>query len=164
MQGKKREDRSCSVPECTAGFYANELCKRHYYRQKRQGDPLKFAQAKSYDKYDKNGNRWCARHKDWLPVDRFHGKKTWCRECRRLSRYHLTPQQYEELVGRHQGLCPICMTRKANVIDHDHSCCSGQHTCGGCVRGVLCKQCNAAMGVLTEQGINRALLYLKEFK
>lgn len=162
MRGQKREDRSCSVPDCGAVFYAQELCKRHYYRKKRHGDPLKFAQAKSYDKYDENGNRWCSRHKDWLPVDRFEGKKTWCRECRRLGRYNLTSQQYAELVDKHQGKCPLCLTRKADVIDHDHDCCPGRQSCGKCVRGVICKQCNAALGTLTEQGVKRAELYLRK--
>lgn len=32
------------------------------------------------------------------------------------------------------------------VVDHDHACCPGNHSCGICVRGFLCGQCNWAAG------------------
>jgi hypothetical protein len=46
-------------------------------------------------------------------------------------------------------------------VDHDHSCCPGRQTCGKCVRGLICRQCNTAFGVLTEKGVVRAVRYLK---
>jgi hypothetical protein len=27
-------------------------------------------------------------------------------------------------------------------VDHDHRCCSGEKTCGRCLRGLLCRTCN----------------------
>lgn len=33
-------------------------------------------------------------------------------------------------------------------VDHDHSCCSGDRTCGSCVRGILCPGCNVALGMV----------------
>jgi hypothetical protein len=33
------------------------------------------------------------------------------------------------------GLRPFC-------VDHDHTCCPGEYTCGKCVRGLLCDDCN----------------------
>jgi hypothetical protein len=158
---ERREDRTCSIEGCPAPFYARALCKRHYYRKQRQGDPSRFAQAHSYDKYDGKGNRWCSRHKDWLPNDQFAGTKTWCRACRRFSRYKLTPHRAEALLKASQGKCPICKRREAIVIDHDHACCPGRETCGKCIRGMLCRQCNASLGTLTEKGVKRAMLYLQ---
>lgn len=72
-----------------------------------------------------------------------------CRTCsqewssrQRLSRYGLTIEDYESLLSEQNGVCAICndpMTTYRNQhIDHDHL--TGQ------VRGILCSQCNTAIG------------------
>lgn len=37
------------------------------------------------------------------------------------------------------------------VVDHDHGCCPGDtHSCGRCVRGLICGGCNSAAGLLRD--------------
>jgi hypothetical protein len=54
------------------------------------------------------------------------------------------------------GVCKICKSspaedaKKAFSVDHDHSCCPGQKTCGKCIRGIICNACNTALGLLKE--------------
>jgi hypothetical protein len=47
-------------------------------------------------------------------------------------------------------------------VDHDHSCCENIPTCGKCVRGLLCGQCNRMVGALERPGVLESVnLYLK---
>ena len=63
--------------------------------------------------------------------------------------------------------CPICQRKVleagAPCVDHDHSCCAGQSTCGKCVRGAICSQCNAGLGMFQDgvDVLERAMHYLQ---
>jgi len=63
-----------------------------------------------------------------------------------LKKYGLTAVAFENLLVGQGGVCAICGTTKwkgknnSPCIDHDHVT--------GKVRGILCNQCNAAIGML----------------
>lgn len=60
--------------------------------------------------------------------------------------------------------CELCGNTDRNlVIDHDHSCCPGGNACGKCFRGMLCRPCNVALGMLREDVdlIRRAADYIE---
>lgn len=77
--------------------------------------------------------------------------------------HHITEDQYNKMLSLHDGKCHSCKDKIATSIDHDHSCCSGQRSCGKCIRGVLCNQCNTALGLLADsrQKILNLLEYIK---
>lgn len=76
----------------------------------------------------------------------------------KLKRYGLTEDQHRAVLQRQEYQCPICERFLAypTVASIDHC-----HTTGS-VRGVLCRRCNTALGLLEESPANleRALEYL----
>jgi hypothetical protein len=67
-----------------------------------------------------------------------------------LKKLTLTIQQYDTLLAAQNGVCAICKQPNSNEkrlsVDHDHRCCPGKRSCGRCVRGLLCTNCNHALG------------------
>ncbi|MEO6590308.1 MAG: endonuclease domain-containing protein [Pyrinomonadaceae bacterium] len=72
-------------------------------------------------------------------------------------RHAWTPEEYQSLWDDQGGLCAICLRGEVDVdprsqrvkklaIDHDHRCCGQNRSCARCRRGLLCQQCNQALG------------------
>src|SRR6478735_4701436 len=108
--------------------------------------------------------RRCNKCEKTQSVDEFYPSKkskdgidTWCKTChfaKKLRRqYKLTPQGYDAILASQGGVCDICKTPpsgKRLSVDHDHSCCPGEVTCGECVRGLLCDNCNWWLGLIDD--------------
>ena len=81
-----------------------------------------------------------------------------------LKKYQLNDASYARLLRRQDFTCPICGLRSFTlVVDHAHSCCKTiKKSCGRCIRGLLCADCNAAIGLLKENPISlqNAIHYL----
>lgn len=81
---------------------------------------------------------------------RIASRKAWraanrdrARAVERTRLYGLTPEQWDGLMTTQGGVCAICKKPnsdgRALHVDHDHGT--------GVVRGLLCGQCNAALGL-----------------
>ena len=83
---------------------------------------------------------------------------TYCRSCvkhnskgRNIASHGITVQEYLSMYRSQNGCCGICGIQHDNLsIDHDHSCCPGSRGCRQCVRGLVCKHCNTAMGFIKD--------------
>lgn len=85
-----------------------------------------------------------------------------CRECIRahdrdralVAKYGLSAAEVEAMREAQGGVCAICRTAPAVHVDHDHAT--------GKVRGMLCFNCNAALGHLRDDPMlfRRGLRYL----
>ena len=73
-----------------------------------------------------------------------------------LMKYNIDNDKYDYLLKSQNGVCKICQKtdNRRLSIDHDHKT--------GEVRGLLCRKCNSALGLLDDnpQVINNALVYL----
>ncbi len=100
----------------------------------------------------------------WIEKQRAYDHK------RNLRRYFgITPEDYQKLLEDQQGACKTCGIKPPTIklaVDHDRACCPGRNSCGKCVRGLLCVQCNTTLGLLKENPItiNNLLKYVKEYK
>jgi hypothetical protein len=66
------------------------------------------------------------------------------------THYRMLPLQWEEMFTAQGGNCYICGVPALgqSAVDHDHSCCPGPTTCGSCVIGIACRNCNTLEGSL----------------
>jgi len=114
---------------------------------------------------------WCHETK---PVSMFNkhkgrpaGINSMCKSCakeqefpRRLKRYGISKEDYLALLADQEGLCAICEedNDRGLVIDHNHLT--------GVVRGLLCRQCNMALGAFQDNPLLllRAAAYLRKVR
>lgn len=72
----------------------------------------------------------------------------------KFMRHNITADIYQAQLAAQGGCCAICGTTEPGAprfhIDHDHSCCSGEGSCGKCLRGLLCRSCNMGIGLLKD--------------
>jgi len=78
-----------------------------------------------------------------------------------LSRYGITPEDFDAILAEQGGGCGICGTtdqsRRRFDLDHDHGHCPGRFGCPICIRGVLCNPCNVRLRHVENQKIVRYL-------
>lgn len=92
-----------------------------------------------------------------------------CKDCAYLAnlstKYKI--DNIEELIRDRAGRCDIChkpFGKRPNV-DHDHSCCSTDYTCGKCFRGLLCTGCNMGLGFFNDNitSLSNAVSYVSAY-
>lgn len=77
-------------------------------------------------------------------------------ELRLLREYGLTIEQHRAMVVAQNGMCAICENPGSLCIDHCHKT--------GNVRGLLCRQCNTALGMSRDRIdlLEKMIVYLKK--
>ncbi len=104
-----------------------------------------------------------------------HSNKDSVRNTSYKSTYGITLEQYNQILESQDGKCPACgetdptvASKRTKVfpIDHDHNCCPGTKSCGKCVRGILCMNCNRAMGLLQDNIsiLQNMITYLQKYQ
>jgi hypothetical protein len=76
-----------------------------------------------------------------------------------ITAYGMTQKDFEFLVAKHDGCCHCCgKKRRKMCIDHDHET--------GKVRGLLCSNCNTAIGLMGDSVVTlqSAIDYLRSYR
>lgn len=92
--------------------------------------------------------------------------RTYFRNYHIKKTYGITPEQYASMLAEQNGGCAICgrgpngtnHVERDLLIDHDHET--------GAVRGLLCNNCNAGMGIIgdTAEHLEAAIAYLRKYQ
>lgn len=85
----------------------------------------------------------CARTRRWHAETYVPGSRK-TRAAELLKKYGLTIEAYDALLVKQGGTCGICgaVTEKNLHVDHCHAT--------GAVRGLLCPNCNKALGLMAD--------------
>lgn len=181
-----RRDRlpsDCTFSGCTRRRSSKGLCDAHY-RQMKRGAELAPIRAKRADHdgrvRDGLGRKFCPECSVWKDVSDFQarvsgadGLANRCKVCTRwyrvLQDFNLDRSDYLDRLERQGGACAICQALPPEgeflCIDHSHDCCpQAGRSCGECVRGLLCNECNSAIGFMRDDAsrLRRAVQYLEE--
>lgn len=164
----------------------NNQCYPHRYQMGRYGEYRIYQRGKRSSaevlERDELGRKHCPRCDLWLDESGYYSCKhtsdrlqPHCKDCyiwgNILRRFQLGPDRYYEILEQQGGVCAICRRTPSNerrlAVDHDHSCCPDKGpTCGQCTRGLLCLQCNAALGMIqdSEGTLLRMVDYLRKWR
>jgi hypothetical protein len=91
-------------------------------------------------------------HRDW--VAKYPEKVRAIERRHQLKKRGISEGFYDSLLASQGGKCAICGTDNPGkgahffCLDHDHKCCA--KGCPACIRSLLCRRCNAAIGLFND--------------
>jgi hypothetical protein len=83
------------------------------------------------------------------------------------KRHKITLEIYNKQLEKQNNVCAICKTTgvidRNLAVDHDHLCCDSDKSCGKCLRGLLCNNCNSGLGSFKDdiERLKNAITYLE---
>jgi hypothetical protein len=177
-----KQNKKCTIEGCDKPHFGRGWCRKHYARWERLGTTEIKKRFLDHTEVE----RECGVCKVTKPIENFYtstSENTYsgtCKVCvgikQRLRKHSLTQEQMDELIVEANGKCQSCnedITDKF-IVDHDHSCCElipsikngWVYSCGKCVRGLLCNQCNIIAGYIEKHPnkVNSVVGYLNKFK
>lgn len=117
----------CSIGHCPAKAGLTGLCDRHYELNDRDNCFVIGCEKMGTQK------GMCGNH--------YH----------RAMVYGIDSDQLSELLSIKS--CEVCGSTGSLHIDHDHNCCPKLPACGNCVRGMICTNCNKALGMVKDDPV-----------
>lgn len=141
---------SCEVVECMDLIHCQTFCKNHYGMWQLHGTPTPAKVCVT-----------CSKEYVFLGL-KLGSNLAHCPDCQSLralyptrvyERHGLNVLQYHDMFLQQGYACKICGAKPKRLeLDHDRNCCGSnsrvlsRRSCGGCIRGLLCGNCNSMIG------------------
>lgn len=128
-------------------YYAANRDRINAYQRDRWGLNRDELTARQRERYAASAEERVAYQKAWRDANRDR-----VNELARAARYGLTVDQLRDLFAAVDSRCQGCGIHESDAprgllyVDHDHACCPDAKSCGECVRGLLCLNCNTTLG------------------
>lgn len=124
--------RSCTELDCIKPHYARDLCQPHYMKAYKAGT------LEDRPRHQRKAGRYSNRE-----------RHLW-------SRYGWTEEIFDARFAAQGYKCLLCGSTKTTGygwhVDHDHNhpgcSCGKKKGCEICIRGILCNDCNKAIGTI----------------
>jgi hypothetical protein len=143
-------NKHCSIEGCTQHMRGavKGMCSMHYQRLYLKGDVGELK----------------PKHRSRLKDKRSR------KDIRLWYAHNISLEDYTSILESQNGVCAICgSTENSNekwfYVDHDHKCCPTQsRSCGKCIRGLLCNNCNIGLGYFSDNSdtLRTAIKYLQK--
>jgi len=155
VKGKLKHSKFCKFHEDKSVF-ARGLCKNCYDKWLKKNNPEYLESQK------KNCREWSEQHADrkkQYDANYKVKRDPDYNKIRSLKRYGMTPDDYDLLLNKQNGVCAICGKepgKRRFAIDHDHNT--------GTIRGLLCFRCNFGLTYFSENHVilHKASKYLED--
>ena len=157
---KYRLDNKIDRSEYNKAWYAKNNNAEYREKKKIRWEELKKDKV-AYEKYLKTRKLYRERNSEYL------------RQYRKLYRlkkeYGLSPEDYSKMIAKTDGKCEICevvlILDRTNKRVGENICVDHNHT-NGKVRGILCVNCNLALGLVKEKKevLNKMIKYIKKYE
>jgi hypothetical protein len=143
VKQNKNQAEFCMLENCNNKTLSRNLCSSHYARWKRNKEGFDKSPIKKVLKY--TGAEICI-----IPFCKKEAKiKMLCvSHYQHQARHEI---QFSDILNDFESGCVTCGSIKNLSLDHDHAICSGKSVCKDCYRGILCRDCNIALGQIKEK-------------
>lgn len=145
----------CSVAECERPYSCRGFCRLHYRRWMRVADLTAPHRSRTGPDDLTKTCQYCDKV---VPVEECTAGRRACKKCALIAN-RFPRDKTREIAQLYdtQAACLMCGREGIKlVMDHDHSCCPGNRSCGKCFRGLICQRCNHGLHFIEDEAFPTA--------